>query len=154
MTDLHTYGCNAEALKTYAFRVDFDQDGCAIVEDDLDHSDLDTASPSQEIDRLAKQRQLDHPTANISYAAAVQTILAQHPDLHAAYAVELKTHRPNHKKRINPLPSDERLKHHSDPSLRVHARAVEIQEDKGIRYVEAVQIACQRDPTLAGEYAA
>lgn len=155
MTELHTYETFAEELKVYNFKIGFHANGASFVDDELD-SDLETSSPSEEIHRLAQQRIYDNPTANVSYKESVDDVLQSRPDLNRAYAAELKIHKPSHRKKSpRKLYPDERLKYHSDPSVKVHNAALQIQEDEGCKsYATAVHMALDRDHKLAAEYSA
>ena len=156
MLKLYAESCSAEELKIYSFRVDFDERGCAITDPAIytDQSeDGNTTEAGAEIHALALQRQLDHPT--LSYRQAVDDIMATRPDLQAAHGTERKTHRPNHRTRVNRPPVGERLNLHSDPAVRVHELALEIQSSQGCKsYPTAVHLALASDAALAAEYAA
>ena len=146
MMEIKTYATTAEELKIYNFRVDFNHEGSAIVAGP-DHDSAGSASA--EIDALAKQRILDNPTANLSYAQAVKDVLDSRTDLLANYCAEMA------QPRIYQQPAPVvRQSAPNDPSVKVHEKALQIQQDESCaNYATAVHMALDRDPALARVYA-
>lgn len=146
MTDLRTYAseCFAEKLCTYAFKVDFNDEGSAIVDDgDNGH---DPGEPADaRIHRLTQERVHMHP--ELDYRTAMRQVLDNSPDLVRAYAAQGS--QPS-----RPAPTVVKRNHPMDPSMIVHEKALRLQQDESCgSYSLAVHKVLDSDPTLARKYA-
>lgn len=150
MTDLKTYAseCFAERLCTYAFRVDFDQNGAAVV-DDQDNGHDPGEPASDRIHRLTKERMYEH--RGLDYRTAMREVLGASPDLVRAYADE--GNRPQRARTHALVHIGGNAPPQSDPSVKVHREALRLQQEESCTsYSLAVSQVLSRDPQLASDY--